>query len=262
MPKKIVRKKRPTRTPKKTVQRKRPARTAKTTFDSVGAGVATMPQMTEPKAAINISKFVRRGIVVVFFIWLAQYYLEKKKFDSPVPARDVAAASAVPTAVPAPGSEKKHEAVHKQKPSEMSTTLDIDGFKSKSGYVGWSKDGNGNPNVDKNIGGEPFKVADKVFEHGIGTCAPSDIVFSLNGKIKHFTCKVGADNGGGDIDAVIFSVLVDGKKLFKSHIMNPTMKPVYVDVPTKGAKELSLQVKYAHGHTEKGWADWLEPKLQ
>ncbi len=249
MPKKIVRKKRPVRIPKKE-------------SEIVGPNKISSPRFTLPKAAVYATQIIRWGIVVVLVFYLAHSYWNRRKDQAPGRAVVTPPVILVPTAVPTVKIEEKQAIPQKPKSIQMSMTLDFNGIKSKSGYVGWSKDGSGNPEIDRNIVGDPLKVADKGFEHGIGTHAPSKIVFALNGRVKRFSCKVGADNGGGESDAVIFSVLADGKRIFKSHIMDPSMKPVPVDVETKGAKELSLQVKYAHGHSEKGWADWLEPKFK
>lgn len=143
----------------------------------------------------------------------------------------------------------------------MSVVLNFDGIKSQSGYVGWSSDNSWNPNVNKSIYRTPFSINGKKYDHGIGTHAPSQIVFALNGRVKRFSCLAGADDSGGASDNVIFSVLADGKTIFTSSAMRNNMEPASVDVDVTGVKVLSLNVDYAPGDNGWGHADWLNVKF-
>jgi cytochrome c553 len=58
--------------------------------------------------------------------------------------------------------------------------------------------GYGSINIDRNVSGQPLKVGGTAFANGIGTHAPSVIVFDLPAGVTRFQCKAGVDNGGSD----------------------------------------------------------------
>jgi len=137
----------------------------------------------------------------------------------------------------------------------------IDGFSTLRATAGWSRDGSNQPVKGKAIGDGPLRVHGKHFKDGIGTHADSEIVFDLGGRASRFTCQVGADEGGGSSDRVIFRVLADGKELFKSPVMTVEMDALPVDLDLTGVKELLLKVEYDAGSNSWGHANWLDPKF-
>jgi hypothetical protein len=122
--------------------------------------------------------------------------------------------------------------------------------------------GQAKPRRNRSVDEKPLTVAGKVYERGIGTHAPSEIVYDLGGRYSGLTALVGIDDevppDNGEAD-VIFQVFGDGKKLFDSgSVRRGSLKPVAV--PLTGVKELKLVVDPNGGL---GWdhADWLNPQL-
>jgi hypothetical protein len=168
--------------------------------------------------------------------------------------------SKISTPAPAAGNTVTDKPVTQT--NRMNITLKFDGIKSKWGYSGWATDGSANPNINKSIQGTDLQIRETKYKQGIGTHAPSEIVFDLEGKVKKFSCLVGPDKSGGTADIIIFKVSGDGNKLFESPVMRGSVEPMPVDLNVSGVKELNLQVLY--GGAEQGWghADWINVKFE
>jgi hypothetical protein len=145
----------------------------------------------------------------------------------------------------------------------MTETFEFDGVKTKWGYSGWTKDGSANPNKDEGIyTGQALGINAVKFDSGIGTQAPSEIVFDLKGKVKNFSCKVGVDGGGNDVSSVIFKVYGDKKKLFQSPVMKVNTPALPIQLDVSGYQELDLKVDPVD--PSGGWdqADWVDIKFE
>ena len=165
--------------------------------------------------------------------------------------------------IPAPVAVVSQEMAKPVAERRMTETFTFDGVKTKWGYSGWTKDGSANPNRDKGIFTDQKLAINGVeFETGLGTHAPSKIVFDLKGKMKKFSCKVGIDRGGNDQSSVIFKVFGDRKKLFQSPVMKVKDPAAPVQLNVMGIQELSLEVDAAN--PDGGWAqgDWVEIKFE
>lgn len=135
----------------------------------------------------------------------------------------------------------------------LRSPLTVNGVKTVRGYSGW---GDGGPRLNQSITGGKLQVKEKTYERGIGTHAPSEIVFGLDGKVVRFKALAGVDKAGGNAASVVFRVEGDGKELFKSKVLTMNSDPVTIDVDTSGVKELTLVVdpyeNFSWDH-----ADWL-----
>jgi hypothetical protein len=140
----------------------------------------------------------------------------------------------------------------------VSQKLDIsfNGIKAVRGYTGWGE----KPLKNQGIMGGELNINGKTYERGIGTQAPSVIIFDLKGNVKKFSCLAGADNKGGNSDMIVFAVKADGKKLYQSPMMKIQDEPVSIDVDVTGAKELSLIVA-PYGDDSWKQAIWANPKF-
>jgi hypothetical protein len=151
------------------------------------------------------------------------------------------------------------------KDRRMNVSFEFDGVKTKWGYCGWAHDGSANPNRDKGIWGEPLNIGGTVFGKGIGTHAPSVIVFDLKGAKKpvtRFTCKVGVDDKAGSEASVIFRVFGDDKKLFESPVMREHDAALPVQVIFAGHQELKLEVDPVEPSASWDHADWVDIKFE
>ena len=110
--------------------------------------------------------------------------------------------------------------------------------------------------TDHSITGGPLRIAGKVFEKGLGTHAPAEMVFKLEGGRKRFRAEVGVDDAGGQSGSVEFKVLLDGREAFNSgliHFGDPA-KPVALDLT--GVRELRLVVTDGGNGVQGDHADW------
>jgi len=128
----------------------------------------------------------------------------------------------------------------------------------ESGRSGWSRNGDGLPRKNADIEGNPLRLGQRRFRKGIGTHAPSEIVYALDGKYLRFQAEVGPSEAGG---SVVFQVFADDTKLFDSGVMrNRQSKPV--DVPVAGGRRLRLVVTDAGDGYVADSANWGDARLQ
>ena len=62
----------------------------------------------------------------------------------------------------------------------------------QSARAGWTRNGDGLPRRDRDIEDHPMRLGNKRYPKGIGTHAPSEIVYALDGKYVRFQAVVGA----------------------------------------------------------------------
>jgi hypothetical protein len=127
----------------------------------------------------------------------------------------------------------------------------IDPLSASQGY--------GTLQKNKSVWEKPMTIAGKPFRRGLGTHAPSKLVYALNGEFRRFQAWAGADNATAP--TVTFEVWVDGKKRWESGLMtqNDAAKPVDVDVTN--AKELVLIVGDGGNGIAADHADWAEARF-
>jgi alpha-galactosidase len=122
---------------------------------------------------------------------------------------------------------------------------------------GWGK-----PQADKSVTGMPLTIADRKFEHGVGTHADSLARLQLHRNATRFSAWVGVDDNAHAKEASIaFKVIGDGKTLFKSGVMRLGQAAKKVDVDVTGVKILLLLVDSAGDGIAYDHADWAEAKL-
>jgi NPCBM/NEW2 domain len=115
---------------------------------------------------------------------------------------------------------------------------------------------------DESFDMTPLKLNGKVYTSGLGTHAPSEIRFDLNGKYRVFEADVGVDDlQTGSSGSVVFRVLVDDKEMFASAVMRPGQPHEHVSVDLTGANRLTLIVGDAGDGNHNDHADWADAKL-
>jgi hypothetical protein len=195
-------------------------------------------------------------LVVLWFVGKTFWNYIPQRAPSQAPAT-VNEAVAAPTAVP-----ENFNAVVAVLPSAGPIQLQIDGIKSKTAYSAWAPDGSNNPNVNKSIHGEKLRIQETFYNKGIGTHAPSEIVFDLGGRVERFSCLVGPDGSGGPNNLLVFKVFGDGVKLFESPAMRGGTDPALpVDLDVSSVEKLSLRVAYGGDVQSWGHGDWVNIKF-
>jgi hypothetical protein len=105
---------------------------------------------------------------------------------------------------------------------------------------------------------KPMVIGGKRFPRGLGTHAPSRIVFALDGKYRRFQSWAGAD--GNTTPTITFEVRVDGIKRWASSLMTRETPAAWIDLDITGAKRLELLVGDA-GNLASDHADWALARL-
>lgn len=109
--------------------------------------------------------------------------------------------------------------------------------------------------------GKPLSIGGKIFAHGLGTHADSLVRLNLKGGTERFTALVGIDDAArSDSARVQFTVIADGKTLFKSRPLKLGDPAQSIALNVRGVKMLLLEadavgsIAYAH-------ADWADAQL-
>jgi hypothetical protein len=123
---------------------------------------------------------------------------------------------------------------------------------------GWSPNGDGLPRRDATIEGRALRLGARRFPTGIGTHAPSEIAYRIEGRYARFAATVVAGEAGG---TVAFRVLGDGEVLFESGVLRGPRGLKEVDVSVAGREELRLVVTDAGDGLNSDVATWAGARL-
>ena len=117
------------------------------------------------------------------------------------------------------------------------------------------------PELDRNFNGGGLSVGGRSYEKGIGMPTNSEIEFELNGTYESYVALVGVDDEFNNNDAKVeFSVLGDGKELWKSEGLKKGDGVKAVQVEVKNVKRLMLRVRRV-GDGGRVHADWVNARL-
>lgn len=126
-----------------------------------------------------------------------------------------------------------------------------------SATIGW-----GTIEMNRAVSGKMLSVDSVTYSKGIGTHANSEIEYLVQGMYSMFTASVGVDDGNeSDRGSVEFSVLGDGKELWRSDTVKRSDPAKAVNVDIKGVRLLVLRVTDAGDGNDFDHADWLDPKI-
>ncbi|MDR0327151.1 MAG: NPCBM/NEW2 domain-containing protein, partial [Planctomycetaceae bacterium] len=114
---------------------------------------------------------------------------------------------------------------------------------------------------DVNIGGEQIRIAGQKFRKGLGTHAPGEIIFNLDGKHKTFRTFVGVDDNGGETGSVVFQIFLDGKKVADTGLVKTGDKAKEIRLDVSGVKELKLVCTDGGNGVQGDWAVWADASV-
>jgi mono/diheme cytochrome c family protein len=125
--------------------------------------------------------------------------------------------------------------------------------------AGWTVNKDGVPRKDKDVEDKPLRLGGgKAYRKGIGTHAPSEIVYKLDGAYARFLAEVGGAEEGGSI---VFQVYADGKLLFDSGVLRGMREVEPIDLPVAGVRTLRLVVTDASDGINADMANWAGARL-
>jgi hypothetical protein len=145
------------------------------------------------------------------------------------------------------------KAVVMQPPVDRIDGVFLDALAPVSVKQGW-----GMLQKNRSVWEKPMVINGRQFLRGLGTHAPSRIVFALEGKYRRFQTWAGAD--GNTYPTVTFEVWVDGVKRWHSGLMTRDTAAAWIDLDVSVAKRLELIVGDA-GDFMGDHADWAEARL-
>jgi hypothetical protein len=108
-----------------------------------------------------------------------------------------------------------------------------------------AEQGWGNLIYNASVENNPLRMRDQRYTGGIGTHAPSKLVFEIPDGYDAFEAHVGVDdetNGDGSIIAVVH---LDGRQVYESPVLTGLSEPVSVHIPLDGAHQITLHASDA-----------------
>jgi len=128
----------------------------------------------------------------------------------------------------------------------------------ESGTAGWTPNNDGQPRRNRDVTDQPLRLGGRRYSTGLGTHAPSEIVYRLDGRYTRFTCLAGTAERGG---SVVFQVYGDDRKLFDSGTLHGLGEVHRLDLPIVGVQKLRLVVTDAGNGYIHDMANWASPRL-
>ena len=128
----------------------------------------------------------------------------------------------------------------------------------ESGRAGWTHNGDGLPRRDQDVEDQGLRLGSRRFRKGIGTHAPSEVVWRLDGKYDRFLAEVGGAETGGTVE---FEVYADDRRLYRSGLLHGRGEVKPVDVSVAGVRRLRLVVTAAGDGYGSDMANWAAARL-
>ncbi|MFO0985422.1 MAG: NPCBM/NEW2 domain-containing protein [Planctomycetota bacterium] len=138
-----------------------------------------------------------------------------------------------------------------QQSSVWLESLDLDAIEQ-----GW-----GSPHAARSVEAHPLTLAGKVYQHGVGTHAASEMTIALEQAGVRFDAVVGVDDEVGKRGSIVFAVLVDGKEAWRSQTLRGGMPPATVAVDLARASTMTLVVDDGGDDINYDHADWADAAI-
>ncbi|HOQ84485.1 MAG TPA: NPCBM/NEW2 domain-containing protein [Phycisphaerae bacterium] len=115
---------------------------------------------------------------------------------------------------------------------------------------------------DRSAAGTPLRIAGQRFYRGLGTTAPSRLVYFLGGGYDAFSGSVGIDDAAGGEGSAVFRIIADGQTLFTSPVIKGGSPPLPFNVRVRGKLHLELVVTDAGDGNASDYANWANAYLR
>ena len=113
---------------------------------------------------------------------------------------------------------------------------------------------------DRSVVGGPLRLADRLYEKGLGVHSRCRLTYDLGGRYDVFAATIGVDASTGGRGDCVFEVHADGKELFSKR-MTGKDEPHDVRLPVKGANRLTLAVEWGEDLDLADRADWCDARV-
>ena len=131
-------------------------------------------------------------------------------------------------------------------------------LKWKSARAGWTPNKDGLPRRDRDIENQPLRLGLRTYRKGIGTHAPSEIVYQLEGKYRQFAAVIGGAEENG---TVVFEVYGDDKLIYESGVMHGLRAVKKIELSVTSVRRLRLVVTDAGDSYTCDMANWASARL-
>jgi hypothetical protein len=117
---------------------------------------------------------------------------------------------------------------------------------------------------NRNVVGQPLRVARQTYARGIGVHTRSTLVYELDGTFDTLALRVGMDDSAAPLGEARASIVLDGKTLWQSG--DQPLKPGTISgelaLPIKGGKRLELHADPTDRLDVQGRVDWIDVALR
>jgi len=114
----------------------------------------------------------------------------------------------------------------------------------------------GQPHAARSVDGNPLRIGELEFPHGVGSHASSEWIIELMGSATSFHAAVGVDREVGERGTIAFSVWVDEMEVARTELLRGGEEPVLLQADLTGAKTLMLVVESGPDDINYDHADW------
>lgn len=121
------------------------------------------------------------------------------------------------------------------------------------------------PQINKNVLGQPMKVAHQTYDKGIGVHTKSTLVYTLGGTFDTLALRVALDDSAAPNGEALASIVLDGKTLWQTDPVKPLKPGVLSDeitLPIKGGNKLELHADPASRLDVQGRVNWINIALR
>jgi hypothetical protein len=116
--------------------------------------------------------------------------------------------------------------------------------------------------IDRNVSGGFLTLRGAEYPKGIGVHSRSSVTYRLDGKFRWFHAVLGIDDDTAGKGSVVFEVLADGKRTYKSDVLTGTSAAATLErLDVSGVKLLTLRVDYATQGDIQDHANWCDAVL-
>jgi hypothetical protein len=116
--------------------------------------------------------------------------------------------------------------------------------------------------LDRNVSGGFLTLRGTEYPKGLGVHSRSNVTYRLDGKFRWFHAVIGIDDDTAGKGSVVFEVLADGKRTFRSDVLTGTSAAAPLErLDVSGVKLLTLRVDYATQGDILDHADWCDAVL-
>ena len=188
------------------------------------------------------------------WVWATRARAPGASYSHALPSPEVISLDARALLAPTDTGALAATAITIPRPVERIDGTYLDTLEPESVSQGW-----GTLQRNRSVWEKPMRIAGRRYLRGLGTHAPSRIVYALDGRHRRFQSLVGADSATAP--TIAFEVWTDGVKRWESGLMRREDAAKWVDLDISRAKRLELIVTDGGNGIASDHADWGDARL-